>query len=132
MGAWMQPMGVVYEGTPDEQQESCNRSVVRRMGWLDPSENLPPESERYLDVMTMQYDEHICDPQMLVEHRIWIGPEKRFMKLSEYFKTPCPWAENERVDYWMPLLPTSKQFWDRAMENAVMKSLGNSPMFVLR
>jgi hypothetical protein len=121
---------VIYEGPQEEVAHSLNTSVIRRFGWIDVNDELPPNDQACLDVMVMQYDEAILEPQMLVEHRFWIGG--RFMGLSEYFNKSCPWAEIDRVDYWLRILPANNAFFYRALENSYLKGMVKSGLLIAR
>jgi hypothetical protein len=126
MGQWMQPMGVVYETDDfDAKLHACNRSAFERMGWI-PVDEFKNELGNSVSYIVAQYDEHICDPQMLIG---LAEVDPKTGKLEQVGHTSG--FKLDRIDYWMRVVPTGKQFFDRVMENAVMQSLVTSGIGIL-
>lgn len=114
---YQEPIGVCWDGNDDYVREQCNRFTLRCMGWRDISDldNEMPSDCAYI---VAQYDEHICDPQILVAHAQWDNEKKEFYQIGN----DITW-KIERIDYWLRITPSFREYHNRFMQNAVVNAL---------
>ena len=110
-------MPVLYCGDEEQIFDACNRSALRRKGWKDIDEfsALYVEDAQYI---VCQYDKAACDPQVLVGLAEYNPATSSLEQVgfTQGFRL-------DRIEYFMSITPTSREYSERRMENVVLSSM---------
>jgi hypothetical protein len=115
----MEKFATAYDGDIDFVINSCNKAALVEMGWREATD-LDKEMKDGVYVV-LQYDPHICTPQLLVAIADW---DNGFRQIGNTWDV-------DRIDFWMRITPSSAEFSQKFMRNAVCNALCSSPLFTV-